>query len=130
MDYPGVAVVTRWMEGIAAQAPQSASDSTITFPIISPSGIGTIQREGGWIDVRAHKTLCLIAKASDSGCTIRIETKRTTTDDVVGVLVPNLVLAADTTTEVYNSDISIGYFRVITTAGTSPNTVALSFLVK
>lgn len=131
MDFPTVSTVTRWMEGITPAA-QTAGDSQVTFAIISPSGLGTIQKSGGWIDVRAHSSMVFIAKANTTGCSIRLEYKRTTSDDVVSIMVPTTALVAGTTTEIYNGPLErdVAYFRVVVTSGTAPNTVDLSFLVR
>lgn len=131
MDFPTVSTLNRWMEGVVT-ANQSVADSTVTFDVISPSGTGSIQRSGGWIDVRAHNSMVFIAKANTSNCSIRIEFKRTTVDDVVSVMVPTTVLVAGTMTELFNGSLGndVAYFRVITTSGTTPNTVSISFLVR
>jgi hypothetical protein len=117
------------MEGIVVAAPQSAGDTVVAFDVISPSGLGTIQ-SNGWIDVRAHNYMVLIATPATTGATVRIESKRTTTDPVVSTLVANTAIAAGVTSELYNSDLNdVAYIRVVSSSGTSPNTIGISFYI-
>lgn len=117
------------MEGIVVAAPQSVGETVVTFDVISPSGIGTIQ-QSGWIDVRAHNKMVFIATPATTGATIRVESKRTSTDPVVSILVANTAIAAGVTAELYNADLDgVAYIRVVSSAGTSPNTIAMSFYI-
>lgn len=113
-----------------ARAPQSAGDTVVAFDFISPSGLGTIPKSGGWLDVRAHSHMVMIATPSTTGCSFRVEILRTTADPVVGVLVADTPVAAGVTSEIYNGSLDgVALMRVITNTGTAPNTAAASFLI-
>jgi hypothetical protein len=131
MDYPGVAVLNRWMEGIVRSFPQSAGSSTVTFDVISPSGLGTIQKIGGWIDVRAHNKMVLIATTSVTNANVSVEILRTSADTVTGVLVAPTACLAGVTNELYNGSLDgIAYVRMVTSDGNPVNTLSASFFIK
>jgi len=130
-DFALTKVIAGAFEYRATSIVQAETELPVTFTNYSPFSIHGKQDADGWIDVRGHTRLTILATALSQAGDYKVEFLQGGNDPRTNVLATNVGLAAGTTAVLYESECEhMSHIRVLhnkngVTAGESTISVLL-----